>query len=87
MHVRKGDMVVVISGESKGARGEVREVDRKKDRVLVQGVNLRWRHQKPTQQSPKGERVQRESTIHVSNVMLIDPESGKPTRHRKQTEA
>jgi large subunit ribosomal protein L24 len=81
-HVRKGDQVVVISGNDKGKTGEIKEVLKKTGRVLVSGVNLRWKHKKPTQQQPKGERTQRETPIHHSNVMLLDPKTGKGTRRR-----
>lgn len=84
MHVRKGDQVVVITGNDKGMVGEVAEVLRKTNRVVVKGINMRWRHRKPTQQSPKGERVQVESSIHSSNVMLVDPVTGKGTRKRPE---
>ena len=87
MHVKKGDKVIVIAGNDKGRTGEVKLVLPKKQRVLVDGVNLRWKHKRATQQNPKGERVQEECTIHVSNVMLLDPETGKGTRKRKKTEA
>lgn len=87
MHVRKGDMVLVISGNDKGRTGEIKEVFNKVDRVLVDGVNLRWKHRKPTQQTPQGERVQEECPIHSSNVMLLDPETGKGTRKRKVKES
>ena len=84
MHLRKGDTVIVIAGNDKGRTGEVRLVDRKKNRVLVEGVNVRWVTKKPTQQNPKGQRIQEERSIHASNVMLLDPETGKGTRKRKQ---
>jgi large subunit ribosomal protein L24 len=87
MHVRKGDTVIVIAGNDKGKTGAIKETFHDQGRVIVEGVNLRWRHKKPSQQNPKGERVQRESSIHVSNVMHIDPESGKGTRHRPDTKA
>ena len=87
MHLRKGDSVIVIAGNDKGKTGEVRHVDRAANRVLVSGVNLRWRHKRPTQQEPKGERVQEEAPIHASNVMLLDPDTGKGTRKRKKVEA
>jgi large subunit ribosomal protein L24 len=82
LHVKAGDKVVVISGNDKGTSGEVIGVDRERNRVTVQGVNVRIKHQKPTQQRPKGERVERESSIHASNVMHIDSATGKPTRKR-----
>ena len=84
MHVRKGDNVVVISGNDKGRTGVVKEVRRDSNRVVVEGINLRWKHRKPNQQNPKGERVQRESAIHASNVMHLDPETGKGIRRRPE---
>lgn len=83
MHVRSGDTVIVIAGNDKGTTGEVRRVIRKKDRVVVEGVNLRWRHKRPTQENPQGERVQEECPIHASNVMLYDADTGKGIRKRK----
>jgi large subunit ribosomal protein L24 len=82
MHVKKGDNVQVIAGNDKGKQGEVVGIDTKRGRVTVAGVNIRTKHQKPTQQNPQGERVQREFPIHHSNVMLVDPATGKPTRKR-----
>ena len=70
MHVKKGDMVQVISGNDRGRTGEIKEAFPSKERVLVEGINMRWRHKKPTQQNPKGERVQVALPIHVSNVKL-----------------
>ena len=87
MHVRKGDMVVVIAGNDKGQTGEVKLVEPKSNRVLVDGVNLRWKHKRPTQENPKGERVQEECTIHASNVMRVDPATGKGTRKNRKAEA
>lgn len=82
MHVKRGDKVIVIAGNDKGSTGEVVSVDRRSNRVVVEGVNMRVKHEKPTQQSPKGERVQREFPIHASNVMHVDPATGKATRKR-----
>ena len=87
MKIRKGDHVVVIAGNDKGKKGEVKRVYRERDRVLVDGVNMRWKHKRPSQQAPKGERVQEECSIHVSNVMRIDSATGKPTRKRQKAEA
>lgn len=84
MHVRKGDVVLVIAGNDKGKRGEVRQVIKKESRVLVDGVNVRWVTKKPTQQNPKGQRLQEERPIHASNVMLLDQETGKGTRKRRK---
>ncbi len=82
MHVNTGDQVIVIAGNNKGRTGAVLQVQRDKNRVVVEGVNLRTKHQKPTQQNPKGERVEQECPVHASNVMLLDPETGKGTRKR-----
>jgi large subunit ribosomal protein L24 len=70
MHVKKGDQVLVIAGNDKGKRAVIKEAYPREQRVLVEGINMRWRHRKPTQQNPKGERVQVEASIHVSNVAL-----------------
>ncbi len=83
-HVRKGDIVQVISGNEKGKTGEVVSVDRRFGRVLVKGVNLRWRHLKKTAKTPEGGRIQRESMIHVSNVLLFDEKAGKGVRVRHE---
>ena len=82
MKLRKGDQVIVIAGNDKGTTGEVTGIDRERERVTIEGVNLRWKHKKPTQQNPQGERVQEEVAIHASNVMLLDPDSGKGVRKR-----
>lgn len=88
--IRKGDDVVVIAGKSKGARGKVLRVipDSKggpKDRVLVAGVNVVTKHVKPTRQNQRGGIERREAPIHISNVMIADPQSGEPTRVRIQS--
>lgn len=77
---RKGDEVVVIAGADKGARGKVLRLDRKRNRVTVEGVNRVKRHQRPTQTNPQGGIVEREQPIHLSNVMLWDKTAQKPTR-------
>ena len=82
MHVNTGDQVIVIAGNNKGRTGTVLEVQRQRNRVVVEGVNMRTKHQKPNQQNPQGERVQQECAVHASNVMLLDPETGKGTRKR-----
>jgi large subunit ribosomal protein L24 len=79
MKVKKGDEVVVLTGRDKGKKGEVLRVDRARGRVLVQGVNLVKRHQRPTMASPGGIN-EYEAAIHVSNVALVDPSSGVATR-------
>ena len=77
--IKRGDTVVVISGKEKGARGEVRRVLPREGRVVVSGVNVRTRHARPTQNNQQG-LYTFEAPIHVSNVMLVDPNSGEPTR-------
>jgi large subunit ribosomal protein L24 len=79
--IRTDDEVVVISGKDRGKRGKVLRVDPKSDRVFVEGLNMVKRHQRPSQTTGQGGGViEKEAPIHVSNVMLIDPKDGKPTR-------
>ena len=85
MHVKKGDKVIVISGKDKGKQGVVLEAYPKKDRVLVEGVNIVKKHAKPSQANPQGGIFDQEAAIHVSNVMIIDPKTGNPTRVGYQT--
>ena len=81
MRIRKNDQVQVIAGRDKGKRGRVLQVLPEKDRVVVEGVATIKRHTKPNpQKNVKGGIVEREATIHVSNVMLVDPDSSSPTR-------
>lgn len=80
MKIKKNDNVVVIAGNSKGSSGKVLKVFPKLNRVIIEGVNLRKRHTKPNQANPQGGIIEKESPIHVSNVMLLDPKSNKPTR-------
>lgn len=84
--IKKDDLVEVIAGDHKGARGKVLRVLTDRDRVIVEGVNMVYRHVRATRQNPRGGRVQREAALHVSNVMPIDPSTGKPTRVRFRTE-
>jgi large subunit ribosomal protein L24 len=80
LHVRKGDTVQVIAGESKGKSGKVLEILTEKNRVIVEGLNLITKHQKPSAGKPEGGIKKVEGTIHISNVALIDPATGKTTR-------
>jgi large subunit ribosomal protein L24 len=80
MHVRKGDDVVVICGKDKGKRGKVLFVDVKKGRVKVEKINLIKRHVRPSQKHPQGGIVEKEGTIHISNVMMWDPKAQRGTR-------
>ena len=84
-HVRKGDLVMVKAGVNRGRTGKILSVDTKNDRVIVEGVNVRYRHVKPTQQNPQGGRIQKEMPVHISNVMPVSPSTGKPTRVRFET--
>ncbi len=80
MKIKKNDMVKVIAGNSRGKTGKVLRVYPETERLIVEGVNIVKRHRRPTQQNPQGGIVQQEAPIHVSNVMLLDPKSGEPTR-------
>ena len=79
-HIKTGDTVVVIAGRDKGKTGRVMRVLIDKDRVVVEGVNRVFKHVKPTQRNPQGGRIQKDAAIHISNVMPVDPASGKGTR-------
>jgi large subunit ribosomal protein L24 len=78
--IKKGDKVVVLTGKYKGQTGEVTKSFPEENRVLVSGVNIKVKHQKPTQADPNGGIKRIEAPIHVSNVAHVDPTSGKPTR-------
>jgi len=80
MLIRVNDEVVVISGASKGRRGKVLKIDRAGGRVVVEGVNRVYKHVKRSQKNPQGGRLSKEAGIPASNVMLVCPQSGKPTR-------
>ena len=80
LHIKKGDTVVVLSGESKGQKGKVLEVLAEKDRAIVEGVNLASKHTKPNADHPQGGIVKQEAPIHISNLMLVDPSTGEATR-------
>jgi len=80
MHVKKGDKVKVLSGKDRGKQGTVLEAYPKKQRVLVEGINMVKIHAQPSQDNPQGGILNQEAPIHVSNVLPIDPKSGEPTR-------
>ncbi|SDC51471.1 LSU ribosomal protein L24P [Pelagirhabdus alkalitolerans] len=80
MHVKKGDKVKILSGKDKGKEGVILQAFPKKDRILVEGVNIVKKHQKPSQDNPQGGILEQEAPIHVSNVLPIDPKSNEPTR-------
>ncbi|MBX3140008.1 MAG: 50S ribosomal protein L24 [Trueperaceae bacterium] len=78
--IKKGDNVKVIAGKHKGSSGEVISVDREAGRVLVKNVNIIRKAQRPTQENPRGGFVEQEASLHLSNVQLLDPKTGTPTR-------
>lgn len=80
VHVRKNDMVEVVSGDHRGARGKVLQVDLKRHRVVVEGVNMVFRHVRRTQRNPQGGRIQKEAPIHISKVLPYDPGTGRGLR-------
>ena len=80
LHIKKGDTVKVISGNSKGQEGKIIEVIISKSRALVEGVNMVSKHTKPNAASPQGGIVKMEASIHISNLMVVDPKSGEATR-------
>src|SRR5450830_1400328 len=84
LHIKKGDTVMVITGEAKGQKGRVLEVNREKYRALVEGINMVSKHTKPNTKAPQGGIIKKEAPVHISNLMLIDPASGKPTRIGKK---
>jgi large subunit ribosomal protein L24 len=84
LKIKKGDQVMVITGESKGQKGRVLEVNREKNRVLVEGINMVSKHTKPNAKAPQGGILKKEAPVHISNLMVIDPASGNPTRVGKR---
>jgi large subunit ribosomal protein L24 len=84
MNIRRDDTVLVLSGNDKGKRGRVLRVIPEKDRLIVEGIRRMKKHTKPTQRDPQGGIVEREASIHASNVMVIDPHNDEPTRIGKK---
>ncbi len=80
LHIRKGDEVIVLAGKNKGQKGKVLKVLVKEEKAIVDGVNMVTKSMKPSAKNPQGGFVKQEAPIHISNVSLIDPKSGKPTR-------
>ena len=80
LHIKKGDTVVVNTGNNKGQKGRVLEVFVKTNRAIVEGVNMMKKHTKPNAESPQGGIIEKEASIHISNLMLVDPKSGEATR-------
>ena len=80
LHIKKGDTVVVLAGNDRGKKGRVLSVQADKQRAIVEGLNMVTKHTKPSAKHPQGGRIQMEAPIHISNLSLVDPKSGKPTR-------
>lgn len=80
LHIKKGDTVVVIAGESKGQRGKVLSVQVEKQRAVVEGINMVSKHTKPNAKNTQGGIVKQEAPVHISNLMLVEPATGNPTR-------
>src|ERR1700759_3132993 len=79
-HIKQGDTVLVTTGADKGKTGKVLKILPDKDRVVVEGIARVWKHVRPSQRNPQGGRIQKDAPIHVSNVMPLDPSTGKGTR-------
>ncbi len=80
LHIKKGDLVYVNAGDNKGQQGKVLKVEVSRQRAIVEGVNLCKKATKPNAQNPQGGIIEKEAPIHISNLQVIDPKSGKPTR-------
>lgn len=80
MKIKKNDMVMIIAGNDRGKTGKVLKVFPKNSRIIIEGINIRKRHTKPSQRNPQGGILEKEAPIHVSNVMILDPKSNEPTR-------
>ncbi len=78
--IKTGDQVMVMSGKDRGKKGKILKILRDKDRVIVEGVNIVKKRIKPSAENPQGGIIEKEAPIHVSNVMLVDPKTGEPTR-------
>lgn len=80
LHIKKGDKVQVLTGNDKGKTGEVLEIITAKQKALVEGVNVKHKHEKPSATNPNGGITKKEAPVHISNLMLIDPATGEPTK-------
>jgi large subunit ribosomal protein L24 len=80
LHIKKGDTVIVNAGDYKGQQGRVLEVIRDKNKVIIEGINLVSKHTRPNAKSPQGGIIKKEAPVHISNLMVLDPKSGKGTR-------
>jgi large subunit ribosomal protein L24 len=80
MKIKKNDMVMIIAGNDRGKTGKILKVFPKTNKAIIEGINMRKRHTKPTQKSPQGGILEKEAPINVSNVMMLDPKTNEPTR-------
>lgn len=80
LHIKKGDMVFVNAGDEKGKTGKVLTVDKDKNRAVVEGLNMVSKHTKPNAKNPQGGIIKQESSIHISNLQVVDPTKGGPTK-------
>lgn len=80
MHIKKDDNVIVLTGKDKGKKGKILHVFREREKVIVEGVAVKKKHQKATSRGGKGSIIEKATPIHVSNVSLVDSKTGKPTR-------
>jgi large subunit ribosomal protein L24 len=80
LHIRKGDTAIVIAGNGKGNKGKVLEIFKDKNRAIIEGVNMITKHVKPSANNPEGGIEKTEAPIHISNIMLVEPSNGEPTR-------
>ena len=86
LKIKKNDLVEVIAGDDKGKRGRVVRVLHDKAKIVVQGLNLHYRHVRRSQKNPQGGRIRRETPMAISNVLLVDASSDRPTRYRVRME-
>jgi large subunit ribosomal protein L24 len=87
LHIKKGDKVIVIAGDNKGQQGVILRVSKDKASATVEGVNMISKHTKPNAKTPNGGIIKKEAPIHISNLMLIDPKSGNPTRIKRSIDS
>jgi len=80
MKIKKNDMVMIITGNDRGKTGKILKVFPKTNKLIIEGINIRKRHTKPTQKNPQGGILEKEASINASNVMMLDPKTNEPTR-------